>query len=129
MSASSAPPSYFVDHKRGEVNELKLLLNNPKLLREQDKKREVRANGTDDRIIRSSCFCCARSHADCSLARLSRSSPCVQVIKKVIAYMTLGIDVSKVFSEMVMAASTKDLVQKKMVYHYLSVAMTHRDAG
>jgi vesicle coat complex subunit len=33
--------------------------------------------------------------------------------------MTLGIDVSKVFSEMVMAASTKDLVQKKMVYHYL----------
>jgi hypothetical protein len=60
---SGAPP-YFVDHKRGEVNELKMLLNNPKLLREQDKKREV--------------------------------------IKKVIAYMTLGIDVSKVFSEMVM---------------------------
>jgi AP-4 complex subunit beta-1 len=60
---------------------LKLLLNNPKLLREQDKKREV--------------------------------------IKKCIAYMTLGIDVSKLFGEMVMAASTKDLVQKKMVYHYL----------
>jgi len=79
--SSSVPPSFFVDHKRGEVNELKLLLNNPKLLREQDKKREV--------------------------------------IKKVIAYMTLGIDVSRVFSEMVMAASTKDLVQKKMVYHYL----------
>ena len=66
MSSSHPPPGYFVDHKRGEVNELKLLLNNPKLLREQDKKREV--------------------------------------IKKVIAYMTLGIDVSKVFSEMVMVS-------------------------
>jgi AP-4 complex subunit beta-1 len=65
-----------------QVNELKLLLSNPKLLRDLDKKREV--------------------------------------IKKVIAYMTLGIDVSRVFSEMVMAASTKDLVQKKMVYHYLA---------
>jgi AP-4 complex subunit beta-1 len=80
-SHSGVPPGYFVDHKRGEVNELKLLLNNPKLLRELDKKKEV--------------------------------------VKKVIAYMTLGIDVSKVFSEMIMAASTKDLVQKKMVYHYL----------
>lgn len=38
---SAGAPGYFVDHKRGEVNELKLLLNNPKLLREVDKKREV----------------------------------------------------------------------------------------
>jgi len=35
-------------------------------------------------------------------------------IKKVIAYMTLGIDVSPLFSEMVMASATTDLVQKKM---------------
>eukprot|EP00736_Rhodelphis_marinus_P014412 Rmarinus@m.11305 len=41
------------------------------------------------------------------------------VIKKVIAYMTLGIDMSRLFSEMIMAASTKDLVQKKMVYLYI----------
>mmetsp|Transcript_35627 Transcript_35627/g.81662 ORF Transcript_35627/g.81662 Transcript_35627/m.81662 type:complete len:619 (-) Transcript_35627:65-1921(-) len=41
-------------------------------------------------------------------------------IKKVIAYMTLGIDVSPLFSEMVMAGgATHDLVQKKMVYLYL----------
>lgn len=77
----SVPPTFFVDHKRGEVNELKALLNNPAFFKQPDKRREI--------------------------------------IKKVIAYMTLGIDVSKVFSEMVMAASTKDLVQKKMVYHYL----------
>lgn len=75
------PPQFFVDHKRGEVNELKAILRNPKINKDPEKKREV--------------------------------------IKKVIAYMTLGIDVSRVFSEMIMAASTKDLVQKKMVYHYL----------
>lgn len=40
-------------------------------------------------------------------------------IKKVIAYMTLGIDVSPLFSEMIMASATQDLVQKKMVYLYL----------
>lgn len=41
------------------------------------------------------------------------------VIKKVIAYMTLGIDVSRLFSDMVLACNTKDLVVKKMVYLYL----------
>lgn len=40
-------------------------------------------------------------------------------LKKVIAYMTLGIDVSPLFSDMIMASATKDLVQKKMVYLYL----------
>eukprot|EP00475_Leptophrys_vorax_P041247 TRINITY_DN77800_c0_g1_i1.p1 TRINITY_DN77800_c0_g1~~TRINITY_DN77800_c0_g1_i1.p1 ORF type:complete len:749 (-),score=222.35 TRINITY_DN77800_c0_g1_i1:88-2334(-) len=41
------------------------------------------------------------------------------VVEKVIAYMTLGIDVSPLFSDMIMATNTKDLVQKKMVYLYL----------
>ncbi len=40
-------------------------------------------------------------------------------IKKVIAYMTLGVDVSRLFSDMVMASHTTDLVQKKMIYLYL----------
>jgi AP-4 complex subunit beta-1 len=43
-----------------------------------------------------------------------------EVVKKVIAYMTMGIDVSRLFSEMVMATVTKDLVQKKLVYLFLS---------
>lgn len=77
----SQPPQFFVDHKRGEVNEIKAILRNPKAIKDPAKKREV--------------------------------------IKKVIAYMTLGIDVSRIFGEMIMAANTKDLVQKKMVYHYL----------
>ena len=42
-----------------------------------------------------------------------------EVIKKVIAHMTLGIDVSPLFSQMVMSVETRDLVVKKMVYHYL----------
>ena len=71
----------MVDHKRGEVNELKGLLSNPKIQKDQDRKREV--------------------------------------IKKVIAYLTLGIDVSKLFSEMVMASYTRDVVQKKLIYTYL----------
>ena len=33
--------------------------------------------------------------------------------------MTLGIDVSPLFSQMVMSVETRDLVVKKMVYHYL----------
>uniref|UniRef100_A0A6U3AKM9 Beta-adaptin appendage C-terminal subdomain domain-containing protein n=2 Tax=Lotharella globosa TaxID=91324 RepID=A0A6U3AKM9_9EUKA len=74
-------PAYFVDHKRGEVNELRGLLRNPKVMRDQNRQREV--------------------------------------TKKVIAYMTLGIDVSKLFSEMIMASHTKDLVIKKMIYLYL----------
>lgn len=43
-----------------------------------------------------------------------------EIIKKVIAYMTLGIDVSRLFTDMIMAIETKDIVVKKMVYLYLS---------
>lgn len=41
------------------------------------------------------------------------------IIKKVIAYMTLGIDVSRLFSEMMLVIETRDLVIKKMVYLFL----------
>ena len=71
-----------IEHKKGEVNELKASLRNPNLERDADKKREV--------------------------------------IKRVIAYMTLGIDVSKLFSEMIMASASKDHVVKKMVYLYIT---------
>lgn len=48
------------------------------------------------------------------------------IIKKVIAYMTLGIDVSRLFTEMMLAIETRDLVIKKMVYLYLcNYAATH----
>ncbi|CUG86398.1 beta adaptin, putative [Bodo saltans] len=41
------------------------------------------------------------------------------VLKKVLAFMTLGVDTSSLFTEMIMACITKDLVQKKMIYFYL----------
>jgi len=42
------------------------------------------------------------------------------IMERVVGYMTLGIDMSPLFSEMIMATATKDLVQKKMCYLYLS---------
>jgi len=77
----SSDPRYF-DKKRGEINELKLLLQSAKTHKNVDTKREV--------------------------------------LRKVIAYMTLGYDVSSLFSEIVMICSTRDLISKKMCYLYLS---------
>ncbi|CAK9166123.1 unnamed protein product [Ilex paraguariensis] len=42
-----------------------------------------------------------------------------ELFKKVISYMTIGIDVSSVFSEMVMCSATSDVVLKKMCYLYV----------
>ena len=41
------------------------------------------------------------------------------VVKRVIAYMTLGVDVSKLFYEMVKVSITNDIVMKKMVFLYI----------
>ncbi|KYO01435.1 putative AP-4 complex subunit beta [Plasmodium gaboni] len=43
-----------------------------------------------------------------------------EVLKKVIAYMTLGVDVSKLFPDIIMISSTNDIIQKKMIYLYLN---------
>lgn len=42
-----------------------------------------------------------------------------ELYKKVISYLTVGIDVSSLFSEMVMCSATSDLVLKKMCYLYV----------
>ncbi|KAL5558803.1 hypothetical protein UlMin_035014 [Ulmus minor] len=42
-----------------------------------------------------------------------------ELFKKVISYMTIGIDVSAVFTEMVMCSATSDIVLKKMCYLYV----------
>ncbi|CAD8087395.1 unnamed protein product [Paramecium primaurelia] len=85
-SIASIPPpkqqQYFEGNRKGEVNELKILVKNTLSEKDDKKKREV--------------------------------------VKKVIAYMTLGIDVSKIFPEMCMASYTNDMVQKKMIYLYLT---------
>ena len=43
-----------------------------------------------------------------------------EIIKKVIAYMTLGIDVSRLFEEMCLHSYTSDIILKKMIYLYLT---------
>lgn len=43
-----------------------------------------------------------------------------EVVKKVIAYMTLGVDVSRLFADVALLSSTSDIVQKKMIYLYLT---------
>ncbi|CAM6004335.1 unnamed protein product [Sphagnum balticum] len=43
-----------------------------------------------------------------------------EIIRKVIGYMTLGMDASPVFSEMCRASFTNDEVMKKMIYFYLT---------
>eukprot|EP01031_Cornospumella_fuschlensis_P030760 gene30760-37165_t len=80
-ASAHAATGYFVDQKKGEVNELKTLLKSVSADRDVKRKREV--------------------------------------IKKVIAYMTLGIDVSRLFTDMVLAIETRDIVIKKMIYFYL----------
>lgn len=86
----STPPQFFVDNKKGEVNELRTLIKGIMNERDVKKRREV--------------------------------------IKKVIAYMTLGVDVSKLFTDMVLISSTNDIVQKKMIYLYLvSYAEANQD--
>ncbi|CAD8189534.1 unnamed protein product [Paramecium octaurelia] len=80
--SAAKPQQYFEGNRKGEVNELKILVKNTINEKDDKKKREV--------------------------------------VKKVIAYMTLGIDVSKLFPEMCMASYTNDLVQKKMIYLYLT---------
>ncbi len=61
------PPQFFVDTKKGEINELRNLLQKFPFEKDIQKQREI--------------------------------------IKKVIAYMTLGIDVSRLFTDMVKVMS------------------------
>ena len=42
-----------------------------------------------------------------------------ELFKKVISHMTIGIDVSSLFGEMVMFSATSNIILKKMCYLYL----------
>lgn len=55
---------------------------------------------------------------------------CRKYIQQVIAYMTLGMDVSSLFSDMIKASATNDLVAKKLIYLYIRVqAKCNQDAA
>jgi vesicle coat complex subunit len=77
----SSAPTYTPAERKGEINELKTLLRDPAVAKDQPRQRDV--------------------------------------LKKVLGFMTLGVDTSALFTEMILACVTKDIVQKKMVYFYL----------
>ena len=43
-----------------------------------------------------------------------------QLFQKVIQYLTIGIDMSPIFSDVIMNAHTTDVATKKMLYHYIT---------
>jgi AP-4 complex subunit beta-1 len=43
-----------------------------------------------------------------------------ELLQKVIWYVTMGLDTSKLFDKMILNVNTKDVVQKKMVYQYIT---------
>ena len=77
----NSAPAYTPAERRGELGELKTLLRDPHVEKDNLRRREV--------------------------------------FKKIIAFMTLGVDTSSLFTEVIIACATKDLVQKKMIYLYL----------
>jgi AP-4 complex subunit beta-1 len=68
-AATATGAAYFTEAKKGEINELRVLLRGFAAERDVQRKRDS--------------------------------------IKKVIAYMTLGIDVSRLFTEMMLAIETR----------------------
>lgn len=53
-----------------------------------------------------------------------------EAMKKVIGIMTLGIDLSSIFTEILMFSYTNDIVSKKMIYLYLSnYAKTNKETA
>lgn len=43
-----------------------------------------------------------------------------QLFQRVIQYLTIGIDMSPLFSDVIMNAHTTDMATKKMLYHYIT---------
>ncbi|KAH8582314.1 beta-adaptin AP complex subunit-related ARM HEAT repeat [Cryptosporidium sp. chipmunk genotype I] len=72
----------FVDHRRGEVNDLYEKLQDITLIKDREKR--------------------------------------IELFQKAIALMTLGVDVSSLYSLMILASATHDQVEKKIIYLYLT---------
>eukprot|EP00371_Babesia_bovis_P002215 XP_001610862.1 adaptin subunit [Babesia bovis T2Bo] len=87
--------TFFADHRKGEVGELRLLL-----------KKMASDYG-------SSLTLSELTHRDYKLK-------CREILKRLIRSMTLGMDVSRLYTDVVMISQTTDPVQKKMIYMYLS---------
>mgnify|MGYP001330002579 CR=1 FL=1 len=51
------------------------------------------------------------------------------IIKKVIAYMTLGIDVSRLFSDMIMVSAVSECSPSSAMRQFLLLIHSNNDAG
>ncbi|KAH8738815.1 hypothetical protein FG386_002270 [Cryptosporidium ryanae] len=72
----------FIDHRKGEVNDLYEKLQNITQIKDREKR--------------------------------------IELFQKAIALMTLGVDVSCLYSLMILASATQDQVEKKIIYFYLT---------
>lgn len=88
-------PGFFVDYRKGEAGELRLLL------------RKMAAD-----------YKCSSSSYGVSFEE--DHSKCREILKRLIRCMTLGVDVSRLYTDVVMISHTTDPVQKKMIYMFLS---------
>ncbi|XP_077997487.1 AP-4 complex subunit beta-1-like [Glandiceps talaboti] len=50
----------------------------------------------------------------------SDQTQCQQIVRRIVVLMTQGIDMSELFTDMVKASATQDIVQKKLIYLYMS---------
>ena len=110
--ASSAPPSYFVDHKKGEVNELKAV----RMACEDSGGGGAAASPS--RCVDQGLFPRHRTQNLRNIAVERDPRRKRDLIKKVIAYMTLGIDVSRLYSEMVLVRGTAAASAQSVVCEY-----------
>lgn len=118
--AGGKDDSYFTESRKGEVNELRTLLRTFGTEKDRQRKRDIMKKVR--RTARPT-----RSPTSVGMIPMHADTP-PQILLQVIAYMTLGIDVSRLFTEMMLAIETRDLVIKKMVYLFLcNYAETHPD--
>eukprot|EP00375_Theileria_parva_P003668 XP_766353.1 adaptin-like protein [Theileria parva strain Muguga] len=98
--------TYFSNHKKGEVGELRLLLRRMLL--------DSKSPSTTEKIVSQII------EPNVDHFKVQNTQKRRNVLKKLIGCMTLGIDLSSLYTDVVMVSQTDDPVQKKMIYLYLS---------
>ncbi|KAK2196762.1 bifunctional P-loop containing nucleoside triphosphate hydrolase/Dynein heavy chain AAA lid domain superfamily/Dynein heavy chain [Babesia duncani] len=99
-------PGFFIDYRKGEVGELRLLLRKMAM--------DIECLSCNDRKISG----IAATMPDGTIpANIKRRR---EILKRLIACMTLGMDLSRLYAEVVMISHTNDPIQKKIIYLYLS---------
>ncbi|EKX73917.1 Adaptin N terminal region domain containing protein [Theileria equi strain WA] len=99
-------PGFFVDYRKGEIGELRLLLRKMAL--------DNQCASTTERFVSQIVHTNMEPFIYAGINRRR------DILKRLIACMTMGIDLSSLYTDVVMVSQTDDPVQKKMIYLYLS---------